>query len=81
MAVPPGDTLALEGHEAANAGGTETARLTGPERPERLVRVTVPFPVGAVNEICGAETLKSIIVTGRMIEWLSEPLVAVKVTV
>jgi len=79
--VLPGARFALDGQEAATAEGEETLRLTGPDRPERLARLTVPFPEGAVKETEDAEMLKSMIVTGRMTEWLSDPLVAVKVTV
>ena len=62
------------------AEGAETLRLTGPDRPERLARFSVPVPDGAVNETDDAEMLKSVIVTGRMIEWLSDPLLAENVT-
>jgi len=79
--VPLDARLALDGHEAATAEGAETLRLTGPDRPERLARVTVPFSEGAVKEMDDAEMLKSVIVTERMIEWLSDPLVAANVTV
>ncbi len=50
------------------ADGVETLILTGPDRPERLFRVRVPFPEGAVKETDDAETLKSRIVTRRVIE-------------
>jgi len=79
--VLPKARLALDGQEAVIAEGAETLRLTGPDRPERLARVRLPFPVGAVNETGEAEILKSLRVIGRMIEWLSNPLVAEKVTV
>jgi hypothetical protein len=79
--VLPDTRLALDGQEATTAEGAETLRLTAPDRPERLARVRVPFPEGAVNETDDAEMLKSLIVTGRTTEWLSDPLVAVNVTV
>ena len=81
VVVLPGARFALDGQKAATAEGADTLRLTGPDRPEGLVRVTVPLPEGAVKETEEAEMLKSVIVTGRMTEWLSDPLVAVKVTV
>jgi len=62
------------------ADGVETLILTGPDRPKRLFRVRVPFPDGAVKETDDAEMLKSRIVTRRIIEWLSNPLVAENVT-
>jgi len=78
--VPPEVRVALDGQEAVTAEGAETLRLTGPDRPERLARFRVPVPDGAVNETDDAEMLKSVIVTGRMIEWLSDPLLAENVT-
>jgi len=67
--VPPADRATLEGHDALSPDGATTERLTGPDRPERLVRLTVLFPdEPAVNETEDAEMLKSITVTGRMIE-------------
>lgn len=79
--VLPGARFALDGHETVTVEGAETLRFTEPDRPERLVRVMVPLPEGAVNETGDAEMLKSMSVTERMIEWLSDPLVAEKVTV
>jgi hypothetical protein len=73
--------LALEGQDAVTAEGAETVRLIGPDRPDRLVRVTVPFPEGAANETGDAEMLKSVSVIERVMEWLREPLVAENVTV
>ncbi len=80
MVVPPGARVALDGQEAVTAEGAETLRPTGPDRPERLDSVRVPVPEGAVNETDDAEMLKSVIVTATVIEWLSDPLVAEKVT-
>jgi len=80
VVVLPETRFALDGQEAATAEGAETPRLTGPDRPERLASDMVPFPEGAVNETDDAEMLKSVIVTRRMIEWLSDPLLAENVT-
>jgi hypothetical protein len=81
VVVLPDTRFVLDGQEATTAEGAETLRLIDPDRPARLVRVTVPLPEGAVNETGDAEMLKSVIVTGRTIEWLSDPLVAENVTV
>lgn len=81
VVVLPDARFALDGQDTATADGAETLRPTGPDRPERLARVTVPVPDGAVNETGDAEILKSSIVTARTIEWLSDPLVAENVTV
>jgi hypothetical protein len=81
VVVVPDARFALDGQEAASADGAKTERVTGPDRPERLARVTVPLPDGAVNETGDAEMLKSSIVTESTIEWLSDPLVAENVTV
>jgi hypothetical protein len=69
------------GQDAESADGAETESVTGPDKPERLVRVTAPLPDGGVIETGDAEMLKSSIVTERSIEWLSDPLVAENVTV
>src|SRR6266487_1454909 len=66
--VPPETRLPLVGQEAVTADGGETLILTGPDRPERLFRVRVTFPDGAVKETDDAEMLKSRIVTRRVIE-------------
>ncbi len=66
--MPPRARVALDGQEAVTAEGAETLRPTGPDRPERLARFRVPVPEGAVNETDDAEMLKSVIVTGRLIE-------------
>jgi hypothetical protein len=79
--VLPDARFALDGHEATTAEGTATLRVIDPERPERLARVKEPLPEGAVNETDDAEIVKSMIVTGRTIEWLRGPLVALNVTV
>jgi len=76
----PDVRFGVDGQETLTVDGAETLRFTGPDRPERLVRATVPFPEGAVNETDDAEMLKSMSVTERMIEWLSDPLVAENVT-
>jgi len=68
VVVPPETRLALVGQEAVTADGVETLILTGPDRPERLFRVSVPVPDGAVKETDDAEMLKSRIVTRRVIE-------------
>ena len=70
----------VDGQEAVTDDGAVTLTLTGPDRPERLLRVTDPLPEGAVNETEEAEIPKSMRVTERMTEWLSEPLVAENVT-
>ena len=56
--VPPADRVTLWGHDAVSPDGDATERLTGPERPERLVKLTVLFPdEPAVNETDEAEML------------------------
>ncbi len=56
--VPPADRVTLEGHEAVSPDGAATARLTVPDSPERLVRLTVLLPDDpAVNETEEAEML------------------------
>ncbi len=82
LEVPPEDSVTLGEHEAESPEGDDTARLTGPDRPKRLAMLTVLVPEDpAVNETDPAVMLKSITVTGRAIESLSEPLVPVMVTV
>ena len=68
VVVLPGVRFAVDGHEAVRPEGVETLRLAGPASPERLVRVTVPLPEGAVNDTDDAEMLKSMSVTARTIE-------------
>jgi len=68
--------VTLAGQETVTAEGAETLRLTVPAKPERLVKVTgllVEDP--GAKETVGDEMLKSVIVTGRLTEWLVEPLV------
>ncbi len=42
VTVPLEGRVRLAGQDAERPEGAETARLTGPESPKRLVRVTVP---------------------------------------
>lgn len=63
VVVVPGARFVLGGQGVVTAEGVETRRLTGPVRPERLVRVTVPLPEGAVKETDDADMLKSMSVT------------------
>ena len=59
-AEPPDVRLTDEGQETVSPEGAEVLRLTGPDRPKRLVRVTVPpaeEPDG--NPTVGADILKS----------------------
>lgn len=44
MDVLPADRMIPVGHEAVSPEGDVTARLTGPDNPERLVRLTVLLP-------------------------------------
>jgi hypothetical protein len=56
--VPPPDRVTLEGHDAVSPEVVDTARLTGPARPDRLVRLRVLLPdEPAVNETDDAEML------------------------
>lgn len=56
--APPADRATLEEHDAVSPDDAVTARLTGPESPERLVKVTVLLPdEPAVNEVDDAEML------------------------
>lgn len=80
MVVPSNSSVAEEGHDTETAGGEETVRLTGPTRPARLLRVTLPLPVGLVKETDEAEILKSEIMTWRPVEWLRPLPVPVNVT-
>jgi hypothetical protein len=81
VSVLPGTRFATDGQDATTAEGAETLSLTAPDRPERLAKVTVPLADGAMTEMDDAEMLKSKIVTGRTMEWVSDPLAALKVTV
>ena len=79
--LPPDARLVLDGQDAVTPDGAEIERVTVPDNPERLVRVTIPLPEeGVVKETEDAEILKSRMVTGSVIEWLSGPLVAENVT-
>jgi len=79
--VPPGGKLTLAGQDTATPVGAVTLRLTGPDRPKRLVSVTVPV-VEEFDEMEteDAEILKSMMVTTSITEWLREPLVPLIVT-
>jgi hypothetical protein len=56
--VPPEDRMILGEHDAMSPVEVVTARLTGPDSPERLVKVTVLLPdEPAVNETDEAEML------------------------
>ena len=56
--VPPDDRVTLEGHAPVSPEGVETLRLTGPDKPNRLVKVTVLVPEEpAVNETDDADML------------------------
>jgi hypothetical protein len=80
--VPPAVRVTLGVQDDVSPDVDETPRLTGPDNPKRLVRLTVLLPdPPAVNEMDGAEMLKSMTVTGRTIELVSEPLVPVMFTV
>jgi hypothetical protein len=73
----------LGGQETETVVGVDTMRFTVPENPKRLVRLMVPLvevPVGNETE-AGPDMLKSVIVTLRITEWLSDPLVPFMVTV
>ena len=75
--------LVFDGQETETVVGVDTARFTVPEKPKRLARLMVPLagvPVGNETE-AGPDMLKSVIVTLRMTEWLSDPLVPFVVTV
>jgi hypothetical protein len=67
--LAPDERLTLDGQDAETPEGAEAVRVTEPESPERLVRVTLPLPEdGGVKETDDAEMLKSRIVTGRVTE-------------
>jgi len=56
--VPPDTKVALVGHVAMSTDGAEALRLTGPERPNKLVKVTVLVPEEpAANETDVADIL------------------------
>ncbi len=56
--VPPDDRVTLEGHVPVSPEGVEALRLTGPDRPNKLVKVTVLVPEEpALNETDEADML------------------------
>ncbi len=56
--VPPDDRVTLEGHVPVSPEGVEALRLTGPDRPNKLVKVTVLVPEEpALNETDDADML------------------------
>lgn len=56
--VPPADRMTFAEHEAVSPEGDVTVRLTGPDSPERLVRLTVLLPdEPAVKDTDDAEIL------------------------
>jgi len=56
--VPPGDRVALGEHDAVSSEGVDTATVTGPASPERLVKLTVLLPdEPVVNETDEPEML------------------------
>ena len=56
--VPPADRMALGEQDDETPEGDVTARLTSPDNPERLVRLTVLLPdEPAVKETDEAEIL------------------------
>lgn len=58
MDVPPDDSVTLEGHVPVTAEDVATFRLTGPNSPNRLVKVTVLVPdEPVVNETEDADML------------------------
>jgi len=56
--VPPDDSVTLEGHVPERPEGVETLRLMGPDRPNKLVEITVLIAEEpAVNETDDADIL------------------------
>jgi hypothetical protein len=56
--VPPAERVTLGEQDPVSPDGAVTVRLTGPDRPERLVKLTVLLPdEPAVNETDDAEML------------------------
>ena len=54
--VPPAERVTVDGHDAVSPDGAATARLTGPDSPERLVKLTALLSDDpAVNETEDAE--------------------------
>ena len=67
--LTPDERLTLGGQDAETPDGADAVRVTEPESPERLVRVTLPLPVdGGMKETDDAEILKSRMVTARVTE-------------
>jgi len=67
--VLPAERVTVEEHDAVRPEEADTLRVTGPDNPERLVKLTVLFPEDpAVKDTVEAEMLYSITVTGRTIE-------------
>ncbi len=84
-APPPPDTTTLDGAHAvvrAVPRGRDAVIFTIPAKPPRLVRVTLTVPdppARIIMEGC-AEILKSTTLTVTEAVWVSEPLVAITVT-
>ena len=56
--VPPADRVTIDEHDAVRPEEADTLRVTGPDSPERLVRLTALFPDDpAVKETVEAEML------------------------
>lgn len=56
--VPPDDNVTLEGHVPVTAEGVATLSPTGPDSPNRLVKVTVLVPDEPIlNETEAADML------------------------
>ena len=56
--VPPDDRVTLEVHIPVSPEGVEALRLTGPDSPNKLVKVTVLVPEEpALNETDDADML------------------------
>lgn len=67
--VAPEDRVTLVGQEAVSPADVLIERLTGPDSPERLVKLTVLEPEEpCVKEVDDAEMLKSNTVTWRTTE-------------
>ncbi len=84
--VPPAGSVRLVVLNVAltPVGETASVSFTVPVKPDRLVRETVAgleVPLARVRLLGLAETVKSVMVTGMVREWVIEPLVATTVTV
>jgi hypothetical protein len=77
LAVPPTDTLTLDGHDTRREDGDVMLKLMLPEKPDRLETVTgsVPEDPALKDTDEGPDKLKSEMVTLRATLWLKEPLV------